>query len=195
MAGVARPAAADPGSAAGDPGSAATGSSGGRSADGASGGAPGESEARGVVARVSLLLTERVGDLVQFLVAALLLVIAAVVLGRTGYDLATSAGDFPVRVTDAINGVLFVVIILELLETVLSHFKGGGFQLQPFLVIGIISAVRHILTVGARLTLAGEGTADAFQRAQIELGVNAGVVLALAVALIMVRQGGVPGTD
>lgn len=197
MAGVARPAATDPGSVARDPGSAATGPSAGRSADGASGGAHGgaESEVLGVVGRVSLLITERVGDLVQFLVAALLLVIAAVVLGRTGYDLATSAGDFPVRVTDAINGVLFVVIILELLETVLSHFKGGGFQLQPFLVIGIISAVRHILTVGARLTLAGEGTANAFQRAQIELGVNAGVVLALAVALIMVRQGGAPGTD
>jgi hypothetical protein len=32
---------------------------------------------------------------------------------------------------------------------------GGGFRLQPFLVIGIISATRDILTVGAELSLAG----------------------------------------
>ncbi len=91
--------------------------------------------------------------------------------------------------------MLFVVIILELLETVMSHFEGGGFQLQPFLVIGIISAVRHILTVGARLSLLGEGTYDAFKRAQVELGVNAAVVVALALALILVRRSSESSTD
>lgn len=137
----------------------------------------------------------RLGDVLQLAIAALLLVIAAVVFYRTCADLAGNSTEFALRITDAINGVLFVVIILELLETVMSHFEGGGFQLQPFLVIGIISAVRHILTVGARLSLLGEGTQDSFQRAQVELGVNAGVVLALALALILVRRSSSSGTD
>ena len=57
-----------------------------------------------------------------------------------------------------------------------------------FLIIGIISAVRHILTIGARLTLQGEGTQTSFRNSQIELGVEAAVVLALALGLTLVRR-------
>jgi hypothetical protein len=47
--------------------------------------------------------------------------------------------------------------------------------------------VRHILTVGARLSLAGEVTGRAFRQSQIELGVEAAVVLGLGLALFLVR--------
>jgi hypothetical protein len=40
------------------------------------------------------------------------------------------------------------------LRTIVGRLEGGGFQLQPFLVIGIISATRDILTVGAELSVA-----------------------------------------
>ena len=83
--------------------------------------------------------------------------------------------------------MLFVVIVLELMSTVVAHFEHAGFQLQPFLIIGIISGVRHILTVGARLSLAGEVTGRAFRQSQIELGVEAAVVLGLGLALFLVR--------
>jgi uncharacterized membrane protein (DUF373 family) len=56
-----------------------------------------------------------------------------------------------VTVTRAVNSVLFIVVILELVRTIIARLEGGGFQLQPFLVIGIISATRDILTVGAEL--------------------------------------------
>jgi len=78
-------------------------------------------------------------------------------------------------------------LVLELMTTVVAHFEHAGFQLQPFLIIGIISGVRHILTVGARLSLAGEVTGTAFRQSQIELGVEAAVVLGLGVALFLVR--------
>lgn len=155
----------------------------------------GEEGASGSIFRLPAHTVARAGDVLQLAIAALLLVIAGLVFYRTCADLAVSSVEFAVRITDAINGVLFVVIILELLETVMSHFDGGGFQLQPFLVIGIISAVRHILTVGARLSLLGEGTQASFQRAQVELGVNAGVVLALAIALILIRRSSASATD
>jgi len=127
-------------------------------------------------------------DVVHYLVALLLLGLAAMVLWNT---LASLLKDHPfsTRVIDGINGVLFVVIVMELLHTVLAHFERAGFQLKPFLIIGIISAVRHILTIGARLTLAGDLTGDAFSHAQIELGVNSGVVLGLIVGLLLVNVG------
>jgi uncharacterized membrane protein (DUF373 family) len=91
-----------------------------------------------------------------------------------------------VTITRAVNGVLFIVVVLELVRTIVARLEGGGFQLQPFLVIGIISATRDILTVGADLSLVGEQVPLA--RTMTELGVNAGVVLALSVALVLVRR-------
>ena len=92
------------------------------------------------------------------------------------------------QVTSGINDVLFVVIVLELLRTVVAHLETEDFQLRSF---GIISAVRHILGVGARLTLEAGITDTQFNRAQIELGVSAVVVLALAVSFILISRAGV----
>lgn len=94
---------------------------------------------------------------------------------------------FQVTVTRAVNSVLFIVVVLELLRTIVGRLEGGGFQLQPFLVIGIISATRDILTVGAELSLAGRGGVP-LGRSMTELAVNASVVLALSVALVLVRR-------
>lgn len=78
---------------------------------------------------------------------------------------------------------------MEVLRTVVAHFEYTGFQLQPFLIIGIFSATREILTVGARLSLEGDKAPSALRSALLEGGVNAGVVLGLALALVLVRRG------
>jgi uncharacterized membrane protein (DUF373 family) len=138
-------------------------------------------------ARLALLVLGEVEDLIHYLIAGLLLAIAGYVVYRTAADLLRSGPPFSERVTAAVNDVLFVIIVLELLRTVVAHFETDELQLQPFLIIGIISAVRHILTIGARLTLVGESSGAAFEHSQVELGVEAGVVLALTVALLMLR--------
>jgi uncharacterized membrane protein (DUF373 family) len=140
--------------------------------------------------RLALVVVGRIEDLVHYLIAGMLLAIAGYVVYRTGADLLRRGPVFSTRVTEAVNDVLFVIIVLELLRTVLAHFETDELQLQPFLIIGIISAVRHILTIGARLTLVGEGSGAAFEHSQVELGVEAGVVLALTVALLMLRSRG-----
>ena len=89
---------------------------------------------------------------------------------------------------EAINDVLFIVIILEIIRTVVARFTDGFFQLSKFLVIGVIASVRHILSVGSSLTLNQGKSTEEFQRAILELGVNAGVVLALVFAILLVRR-------
>src|SRR2546423_6756370 len=126
-------------------------------------------------------------DLVHYVVIGALLVLASMALYKTGLDLLGRNRDLANRVIDGLNGVLFVVIVLELMSTVVAHFEHAGFQLQPFLIIGIISGVRHILTVGARLSLAGEVTGTAFRQSQIELGVEGAVVLGPRPAPLLVR--------
>lgn len=135
-------------------------------------------------------------DVLHYLVALLLLVIAVVVFVHTAADFARSQRTFSERVTAAVNGVLFVIIVMEILRTVIAHFEEAGFQLKPFLIIGIISAVRHILTVGAQVSLGAENQgAQAYRRAQIDLGVNAAVVLALVIGLVLVRRSDEPRPD
>ena len=81
-----------------------------------------------------------------------------------------------------------VVIILELMRTVVVRFTTGIFQLESFLIIGVIASVRHILTVGAGLTLETERTTESFNHALTEMGVNAGIVLTLVFALFLSRS-------
>jgi uncharacterized membrane protein (DUF373 family) len=139
----------------------------------------------------ALVWIDRFETLVHYVVAIVLLAIAMIVLVRTVDHLVENRDDFAVQVTTGINDVLFVVIVMELLRTVVAHLETDDFQLRSFMIIGIISAVRHILGVGARLTLEPETSQTAFNRAQIELGVSAGVVLALAVSYILVSRSGV----
>ncbi|GAC1343701.1 MAG: hypothetical protein NVSMB29_16670 [Candidatus Dormibacteria bacterium] len=129
-------------------------------------------------------------DAVHYIVIVLLFVVAGIVLYRTGEAVFHSDQPFPGNVTSVINGALFVIIVMEVLRTVVAHFEKTGFQLQPFLIIGIISATREILSVGARLSLQGEGSKSALRSSLLELGVNSGVVLGLAIALVLVRRVG-----
>jgi uncharacterized membrane protein (DUF373 family) len=127
----------------------------------------------------------------HYAVAVVLLAIAIIVLWHAVYDLITSDQAFVSAATTALNGVLFTIILLEVMRTVVAHLQEGGVQLQPFLVIGTISAVRSILAVGARLSLEGtqhEPSRSVVHTALLELAVNAGVVVGLALALVLVRR-------
>lgn len=96
-----------------------------------------------------------------------------------------TAPFFPNGMIQGINDILFIVIILEILRTVISRFTDGVYQLDKFLIIGVIAAVRHILTVGASLTLQTGKSDQAFNRAVTELGLNALIVIALVFAIFM----------
>jgi uncharacterized membrane protein (DUF373 family) len=138
-----------------------------------------------------LVVIDRLEDVIHYVVAVLLLGIAVIALYRTVDHLVVNRHDFAVQVTSGINDLLFVVIVLELLRTVIAHLAEGGFQAKSFLVVGIIAAVRHIVDVGARLTLLSSQAGPAFYRSQVELAVGAGVVLALALGLLLISKSGV----
>ena len=141
--------------------------------------------------RKPLVVIDKLEYLAHYAVSALLLAIAVIVLYQTVHHLWTNRHDFGVQATTGINDVLFVVIVLELLRTVVAHLESSDFQLRPFLIIGIISAVRHILTVGAKLSLIGETSETTFRHSQIELGVSAAVVLTLAIGLVLISRPGI----
>ena len=128
-------------------------------------------------------------DALHYAVAVALLGVGVIVLWRSVADGFSDSGDLLSEIVPSvINSLLFVVIVLELLGTVTAHFKRGGFQLRPFLIIGIISAVRHILTVGAKSSLGKGIPNDEFTRVMVEFGVNVGIIVALVIALAIITR-------
>ena len=134
-----------------------------------------------------LKYVDLVEDVFHGILALSLLGIAAGAFYYSIERIVTTAPFFPNGMIQGINDILFVVIILEIMRTVIVRFTDGIFQLDNFLIIGVIAAVRHILTVGASLTMEKEKTTEYFNRALIEMGVNTGIVLALVFALFLAR--------
>lgn len=94
---------------------------------------------------------------------------------------------YPEGAIRAINDLLFVIILLEILRTVIGRFTSGSYQLESFLVIGVIASVRSILTVGATLTLGSDVNQEKFTRLLFELAVSAVISLLLVIALAVAK--------
>ncbi len=96
--------------------------------------------------------------------------------GAAGQDIITLVSD-----------LLLTLIIMEVLGTVVHHLRDKETTLKPFLFIGIISATRGVLAVGARLSVTSEDhITEAFVADMIELGVNAVVIIALGIAMKLI---------
>ena len=113
--------------------------------------------------------------------------IALAALGFSIIRVFTTDPFFPNGMIQAINDILFIIIILEIIRTVIARYTDGVFQLQNFLIIGIIAAVRHILTVGAYMTLGSGKSREEFDRAVIELTISSGIVVALVLAIFLAK--------
>lgn len=103
------------------------------------------------------------------------------------YQLLTASSITPLVMVEAIvqliSDLLLVVIIMEVLGTVIHYLKSHVTSLRPFLFIGIISATRGILLTGAKLTVGSDIGRASFSSDMIELGVSAGVILALGITI------------
>jgi len=121
-----------------------------------------------------------------FLIALLLLGTALLIIGYALFVFITEAGDnFALAVVLLINDLLLALIVLEVLSTVRSYLATGVTSLRIFLYVGIISAIRRILAIGAQ-TAVGETAGETnFAELLLDLAVNSGVVLVLALALYL----------
>jgi uncharacterized membrane protein (DUF373 family) len=137
---------------------------------------------------VPMKLVDSIEDVFHVALTVLLFIVASGAIVFTVVRLVTTSPFYPNGMLQAINDILFVVIILEIARTVIARFNSGFYQLSRFLIIGVIASVRHILSVGSSLTLSIGKTPEAFERGIIELLVNGGIVLALVVAIFMTRR-------
>ena len=132
----------------------------------------------------------RIGENVVYSFVGVLLAAAAVItLVVVAYHLVSDVSKGVEKgVTEALDGLLLVFILLELLAGVRATMKEKRLVAEPFLIVGIIASIKEIVV----LTLESKEIYDtddaAFENAMIEIGVLAGVILLIALASYLVRR-------
>jgi uncharacterized membrane protein (DUF373 family) len=127
--------------------------------------------------------------LIEYAIVISLLLVAGIVLVRTVVSFLSHWSTFPQTVVAAIDGILVVIILLDIAHTVFGHLRSSVFPVRPFLVIGILAGVRDILSASAHLTLTSLSTVDLYDTL-ISLGVGVGVVVFLLLGLLILRYSG-----
>jgi uncharacterized membrane protein (DUF373 family) len=132
---------------------------------------------------------------IEYAIVASLMLVASIVLVRSLINFLSHWNQFPQSVVSAIDGILVVIILLDIAHTVFGHLRASVFPVRPFLIIGILAGVRDILSSSAHLALSGTLSTSDFRDTMISLGVGVGVVVILLLGLLILRFATLPGDD
>lgn len=132
----------------------------------------------------------RVEDLIYAGVAVVLVVLAAVVLGSSSFDFfdATVEGRLRDGALELLDSVLLVLMIVELLHTVGISIRKNVLAPEPFLVVGLIAAVRRVLILTAEQGSPTGDEAAAFRLAMMELGLLTLLIVGLVAGIIALSR-------
>lgn len=129
-----------------------------------------------------------VEDLLYVLIAAALALVGVGLFCYVVYDFVTKMGegDFTARILLLLDGLLLVFIITELIHTVRAVIDERVLVAEPFLIVGIVAAIRRLVVVSAEAKdLLGK---PEFGDAMTEIGILTGTVVVLALAIFLLRH-------
>ena len=125
---------------------------------------------------------------VYLVVAVVLLAAAALLVGSAAYRMATHLGDGVESATrEALDTLLLVFVFVELLGAVRATVRQRRLVAEPFLLAGIIAAIKEIVVVAGAEEVRTAG-GEEFRNAMVEVGVLGGIVLVLAAATLILRR-------
>src|SRR5258706_9847675 len=142
---------------------------------------------------------ERSERIVLSLIAGVLVALAVLLLLSQVVALVQSVLNGTVRTAaiDILDGVLLVMMTMEIVYTVTLSLQSHKLVAEPFLIIGIIAAIRRTLVITAessKLLDNGGDAADAaanaikFQATLLELGLLAFIVGVMAASIYIMRR-------
>ena len=89
--------------------------------------------------------------------------------------------------TQMLSVLLLVFVFVELLGAVRSTIRQRRLVAEPFLLVGIIAAIKEIVLIGGTERVVAADF-SVFRNAMIEISVLAGVVLLLAISTLLLRN-------
>lgn len=129
-----------------------------------------------------------VEDLLYVAIAAALTLVGFGLFGYVVYDFVSKMGegDFTTKILALLDGLLLVFIITELIHTVRAVLDERVLVAEPFLIVGIVAAIRRLVVVSAEAKdLLGK---PEFGDAMTEIGILTGTVVILALAIFLLRN-------
>jgi uncharacterized membrane protein (DUF373 family) len=125
--------------------------------------------------------------LIDTVVALALIVGGAILLGVVVYDFVRNLGhgQFVPVVLELLSGLLLVFIFTELISTIRVVIARRRMVVEPFLIVGIVAAVRRLIVVSAEAENL-LGTAQ-FRDVMLEIAILAGTVLLLGATVLLLR--------
>src|SRR5258708_32365949 len=131
----------------------------------------------------------RIERIVLSLIAFVLVILALLLLASSVVAMFKSALDGSIRdgAIDILDGVLLVMMTMEIVYTVTLSLQSHKLVAEPFLIIGIIAAIRRTLVITAESTKL-EGNADAFRSTLLELALLSVIVAVMAAPIYILRR-------
>jgi phosphate starvation-inducible membrane PsiE len=127
---------------------------------------------------------------VLVLIGAALVLVAVLLLYSSMHDLveATQGGPKEIehKAIEILNTVLLVMMTMEIVYTVAISLESHTLNAEPFLIIGSIAGIRRMLVITATSTET-EANAAIFHNTLVELGLLSATVVAMALAIWILR--------
>lgn len=127
-------------------------------------------------------------DFFYVAIAGSLAIAGLILFGWVLYDFAVHITDseITIQVLALLDGLLLVFIITELIHTIRAVIDEKILVSEPFLVVGIVAAIRRLVVVGAESKeLLGK---PEFSDAMLEIGLLTALVLVLGFTIFLLRH-------
>ena len=98
------------------------------------------------------------------------------------------AGTLPSRIIGLLDRVLLVLMFAEIMYTVQVSFREHALVPEPFLVVGLIAAIRRVLVITAEFAEVKDAGSAQFRATMVELGLLTVLSLVLVVSLVLLRH-------
>ena len=131
-----------------------------------------------------------VEDGIYLLTAALLAATAIILLFTTAKTLLASLKTGPVLLESlkALDSLLLVLMIVELLHTIRLFIVEHALVPEPFLIVALIAGVRRMLILTTEASQYIQSKPEQFRMAMIEMGLLVVSFLVIATAILILRQ-------
>jgi len=132
----------------------------------------------------------RVEDIAYIALGIILAVSAMGLLGTLVLALgqALLAANLSEKIVELLDQVLLILMIVEILYTVQVSFREHTLVAEPFLIVGLIAAIRRVLILTAEFSKPAEVVEATFRNAMFELGLLTVLILALVFSLFLVKR-------
>ncbi len=139
----------------------------------------------------------RVEDITYVALGVLLAASALVLVGAAAWFFIQSLinGDPRGSMVDLLDQLLLILMIVEVLYTVQVSFREHSLIAEPFLVVGLIAAIRRILILTAEFSKPAEVLEEAFRNAMYELGLLTILILSLVFSLYLLKKNRVASAE